>query len=475
MKFSLSWLKAHLETEATIAEVAACLNRIGLEVEGIENPADALADFRIAKVLSAMPHPQADKLQVLSVDPGDGIPLQVVCGAPNARAGMLGVFGPAGATVPSNGMVLKVAEIRGVESNGMMCSEVELNAGEDHDGIVDLPADAPPGMAYAQYAGLDDPVIDVSITPNRQDCMGVRGIARDLAAAGLGKLKPLDIPQIASNGPCAAEIRTDDSEGCPAFFGRSIHGVTNGTSPEWMQKRLKSAGQKPISAIVDITNYVMLDHGRPSHAYDLAKLSGAVVARRAAGGETVTALNDKEYRLDEGMTVIADDNGVHDIAGIMGGVHSGCSEATTDVLLELAYFTPERIAKTGQALMLTSDARTRFERGVDPAFLDDGLAIITQLIIAICGGTPSDVVRAGSPPVEPRSISFDPAHTATLGGLDVAADTQKTILESLGFAVDADWNVAVPSWRRDVEGSADLVEEVVRMTGLDNLPSRPLP
>jgi phenylalanyl-tRNA synthetase beta chain len=474
MKFSLSWLKAHLDTDASIEQVADCLNRIGLEVEGIENPAQALADFRIAKVLSAAPHPQADKLQVLSVDAGNG-PLQVVCGAPNARAGMLGVFGPAGATVPSNGMVLKVTEIRGVESNGMMCSAAELNAGEDHDGILDLPADAPLGAAYAGYAGLDDPVIDVSITPNRQDCMGVRGIARDLAAAGLGTLKPLEVKAVSSSFPCPTEIRTDDADGCPAFYGRVIKGVTNGVSPEWMQARLKSAGQKPISALVDITNYVMLDHGRPSHAYDLAQLTGAVVARKARDGETVTALNGKEYALSSAMTVIADDNGVHDIAGIMGGEHSGCSDTTRDVLLEIAYFTPEHIAKTGQALLLTSDARTRFERGVDPAFLEDGLAIITQLILDICGGEASEIVRAGSPPLEARQIAFDTAHTLALGGVDVAADKQKGILESLGFAVDDAWNVTPPSWRRDVEGSADLVEEIVRMIGLDNVPSTPLP
>ncbi|MFC4293274.1 phenylalanine--tRNA ligase subunit beta [Sphingorhabdus arenilitoris] len=475
MKFSLSWLKAHLETDATITEVADCLNRIGLEVEGIENPADALADFRIARVIRAAPHPQADKLQVLSVDPGDGSALQVVCGAPNARAGMLGVFGPAGATVPSNGMLLKVAEIRGVESNGMMCSEMELGAGEDHDGILDLPADAPLGMGYADYAGLNDPVIDVSITPNRQDCMGVRGIARDLAAAGLGTLKPLNVPAVTAKGACPVEIRTDDSEGCPAFYGRVIKGVSNKASPDWMQRRLKSAGQKPISALVDITNYVMLDHGRPSHAYDLAQLSGAVVARKAVDGESVTALNGKEYSLTSGMTVIADDNGVHDIAGIMGGEHSGCSDATADVLLEVAYFTPERIAKTGQALMLTSDARTRFERGVDPAFLDDGLEIITALILDICGGEASEIVRAGTPPTDTRRIAFEPARTLSLGGIDVAADKQKAILESLGFAVDAEWNVTIPTWRRDVEGSADLVEEVVRMIGLDHVPSTPLP
>ncbi len=495
MKFSLSWLKQHLGTSASINDVADTLNRIGLEVEGIENPAERLAGFKVARVLSAAPHPQADKLQVLSVDAGDG-PLQVVCGAPNARAGMIGVFGTEGATVPSNAMVLKKTAIRGVESNGMMCSSRELELGDDHDGIIELPADATVGMAFADYSGADDPVIDVAITPNRQDCMGVRGIARDLAAAGLGTLKPLadlgtvsgadggvskmvgkTVPKSAGTElfPCPIEIRTDDPEGCPAFYGRVIKGVTNGVSPAWMQARLKAAGQKPISALVDITNYVMLDHGRPSHAYDLAKLSGAVLARRAQDGETVTALNGKDYTLTAEMTVIADDAGAHDIAGIMGGEHSGCSDATTDVLLEVAYFTPERIAKTGQALMLTSDARTRFERGVDPAFLDDAVEIITALILDICGGEASAVVRAGTPPLDVKTIVYDTGHCARLGGIDVAADQQKAILESLGFAVSADWAVTVPSWRRDVDGSADLVEEVVRMVGLDNVPSTPLP
>ena len=478
MKFSLSWLKAHLDTDATITEVADALNRIGLEVEGIDNPAERLAGFTVARVLTAERHPQADKLQVLTVDQGDGVPLQVVCGAPNARAGLVGVFGREGAAVPANGMVLRKAAIRGVESNGMMCSSRELELGDDHDGIIELPADAPVGTAFADYADLSDPVIDVAITPNRQDCMGVRGIARDLAAAGLGRLKPLMVAPVAASFPCPAEIRTDDREGCPAFYGRVIKGVINGTSPAWMQARLKAAGQRPISALVDITNYVMLDHGRPSHAYDLAKLTGAVFARRASDGETVTALNGKEYTLTSAMTVIADDRGVHDIAGIMGGEHSGCSDTTTDVLLEVAYFTPERIARTGQALALTSDARTRFERGVDPAFLDDAVEIITALILDVCGGEASEVVRAGAPPVETRTLAYDPALCAALGGIDVPVERQVVILESLGFAVDRHSGeglaVKVPTWRRDVDGPADLVEEVVRMVGLDHIASAPL-
>ncbi len=479
MKFSLSWLKEHLETQADINAIADRLNQIGLEVEGIEDPAEKLSAFRIAKVLTAAPHPQADKLQVLTVDAG-GEPLQVVCGAPNARAGMLGVFGPAGAVVPSNGMILKVAAIRGVESNGMMCSIAELELGDDHDGIIELSADAPVGQLYAEWAELDDPVIDVSVTPNRQDCMGVRGIARDLAAAGLGTLKPLaEVYRMTTLTPVAGDdltpkVRTDDPEGCPAFYAQAVSGLTNGASPEWMAAKLKAIGQKPISVLVDITNFVSIDLGRPLHVYDRAKIAGPLVARKAKNGEQVVALNGKTYTLDASMTVIADDLAVHDIGGIMGGEHSGVSDATTDVLIECAYFDPEHIARTGQKLALTSDARTRFERGVDPAFLEDGLAIATKLVLDHCGGTASAVVRSGTPPVAPRNISYDPAHCLRLGGIDVKAAKQREILESLGFSVNDDWQVTPPTWRRDVEGSADLVEEVVRIIGLDHVPSTPL-
>src|SRR5207342_3742472 len=306
---------------------------------------------------------------------------------------------------------LKVAAIRGVESRGMMCSSRELELGDDHSGIIELPESAPVGTAFTQYAGLDDPVFDVNVTPNRQDAMGVRGIARDLAAAGIGTLKPLAVPQIEANEHCPVDIRIEDPDGCPAFFGRAIEGVKNGPSPDWMQRRLKAAGQRPISALVDITNYVMIEHGRPAHAYDIAKLRGGLTARAAKPGEKVLALNEKEYVLEPFMTVIADDAQVHDIGGIMGGEDSGVSDATTDVMLEVAYFTPERIARTGQSLGLTSDARSRFERGVDPAFLDEGLAILTGLIVDICGGEPSALERAGEPPIEHRTISFDYVRT----------------------------------------------------------------
>ena len=506
MKFSLSWLKYFLETDAPVEAIAAKLNAIGLEVEEIDDPSLRLAGFRVAKVLTASRHPDADKLQVLTVDAGDGQPLQVVCGAPNARAGLVGVLGLPGAVVPASGMVLKQASVRGVESNGMMCSTRELELGEDHDGIIELPADAPVGTAFADYNGAD-PVFDVAITPNRPDCMGVYGIARDLAAAGLGAMVPIDVEHDAGSFPCPIEIRTDDPDGCPAFYGRVIEGVTNGASPDWMQARLKAAGQRPISALVDITNYVMLAFGRPAHVYDCAQLTGAVVARRARDGETVTALNGKVYALDGEMTVIADDKGVHDIAGIMGGEHSGCSGSTTDVLLEIAYFDPQRIAATGRKLGLTSDARSRFERGVDPGFLDDGLDILTDLILRICGGEASEVIRAGSPPAAAKMVAYDPALAATLGGVAMAEAEQKRILAALGFVVaplpfrggagggvspssaaptdrphpnpspegEGLWTVTVPSWRPDIDGAADIVEEVIRIHGLDNVASVPLP
>lgn len=477
MKFSLTWLKDHLETQASTAELAAAMNRIGLEVEGIEDPSELLAGFTVAKVLTASPHPDADKLQVLSVDTGAGDPLQVVCGAPNARAGMLGVLGQPGAVVPSNGMELRKSAIRGVESNGMMCSVRELELGDDHDGIIELPNDAPIGASFADYHG-SSPVFDVAITPNRPDCMGVYGIARDLAAAGMGTLKPIAIPAFTASGDCPVEIRTDDPEGCPAFYGRVITGVKNGASPDWLQQRLQSAGQRSISLLVDLTNYIMLAFGRPAHAYDLAKLSGAVFARRAQDGEHVLALNEKTYTLDSSMTVIADDTGVHDIAGIMGGENSGCSESTTDVLLEIAYFEPDRIGATGRKLGLSSDARTRFERGVDPLFLDDGLNLLTGLIVELAGGEASETVRAGAAPTEAKRVSFEPTLTERLGGVSVDLARQQHILESLGFGVESSalpWTVTVPPRRHDVEGPADLVEEVVRIYGIDDIASVALP
>ena len=489
MKFTLGWLKEHLDTDASLDTIGETLTRIGLEVEGIHDAGAALAPFRIARVLSAERHPQADKLQVLQVDAGDG-PLQVVCGAPNAHAGMVGVFGAPGAYVPGSDMTLKVAAIRGVESNGMMCSARELELGQDHDGIIELPADAPVGASYADYAGLTDPVIEVAVTPNRQDCMGVRGVARDLAAAGLGALRPLAAEPVAGEG-AGPDVRTDDADGCPAFYAQGVTGVQNGDAPDWMRRRLMAIGQKPISALVDITNYVMIDLGRPLHVYDRAKLTGGLVARKARAGEEVVALNGRSYTLDETMTVIADDAGVHDIGGIMGGEHSGVSEETKDVVIECAYFAPESIARTGQKLALFSDARARFERGVDPAFLDEGLAIATRLVLEHCGGSASAVTRSGTPPTGRKMVVFDPHLTRDLGGLNVPPERQARILLGLGFsmgaidhpdaysdalfqAIERPWPVTVPTWRRDIDGPADLVEEVIRIEGLDHVPSVPL-
>jgi phenylalanyl-tRNA synthetase beta chain len=476
MKFTLSWLKDHLETNATVAEVTDALTRLGLEVEGVSNPAERLAPFTIARVLTAERHPQADKLQVLSVDAGDGTPVQVVCGAPNARAGLVGVFGAPGAYVPGSDLTLKVAAIRGVESRGMMCSERELELSDEHNGIIELPEDAPVGARFASYAGLDDPVIEVAVTPNRQDCMGIHGIARDLAAAGLGVLKTRPVELVPGGFPCPVEIRTDDPEGCPAFHGRTVRGVTNGASPAWMQRRLRAIGLRPISTLVDVTNYITFDRGRPLHVYDLAKLQGALVARRAREGETVHALNGKTYALQPAMTVIADDAGVHDIGGIMGGEESSVTETTTDVLIECAYFDPARIGATGRALGINSDARARFERGVDPAFLSSGLELATRMILDLCGGAPSEVVEAGRAPVPDKVVAYRPARTVSLAGIAVEPAAQAEILSGLGFRVEQGdlWQVGVPSWRRDVDGEADIVEEVVRLVGLDSVPSTAL-
>jgi phenylalanyl-tRNA synthetase beta chain len=477
VKFTLSWLKDHLDTQASVADIADALTRCGLEVEGIENPAERLGAFTIAHVISAERHPQADKLQVLMVDTGAGNPVQVVCGAPNARAGMKAVFGAPGTFVPGTGITLKVAAIRGVESSGMMCSMRELELSDEHDGIIALPADAPLGERYVDWAGMNDPVFDIAITPNRQECLGVLGIARDLAAAGIGTLKTREIVPVAGRFPMPRPIVVEDAEGCPAFAGRIVRGVSNGPSPEWLQRRLRAVGLRPISALVDITNFLSIDSGRPLHVYDVAKLDGGLTARRARAGESVLALNGKTYALDERMTVIADDTDVHDIGGIMGGEASGCSVATTDVLIESAYFTPERIGATGRALGINSDARARFERGVDPAFVLPGLELATRMVIDLCGGEASDVLVAGEIPIPRKIVTYRPARVAELAGLDVAEEEQADILSRLGFDVTRGdvWQVIVPPWRRDVDGAADLVEEVVRIHGLDRVPATPLP
>ncbi|HEY0325507.1 MAG TPA: phenylalanine--tRNA ligase subunit beta [Allosphingosinicella sp.] len=476
MKFTLSWLKEHLATDASLDEVVARLNSLGLEVEGVDNPGEKLAAFKVAEILTAERHPQADKLQVLTVDAGEG-PMQVVCGAPNARAGMKGVFGAPGAYVPGSGITLKIAAIRGVESRGMMCSVRELELGEGHDGIIELPGDAPVGTAFPEYAGLSDPVIDVSVNPNRPEAMGVYGIARDLAASGLGTLKTLEVPEIAGTFPSPVEIRIEDTEGCKAFYGRVIRGVRNGPSPDWLARRLQAVGQRSISALVDMTNYITLTYGRPLHVYDLAKLSGAVVARKAKPGEQVEALNGKTYTLDETMTVIADDSEVHDIGGIMGGAHSGVTEATTDILIECAWFDPHSITRTGQKLALASDARSRFERGADPAFVEPGIQLATKWALDLADGEPSEVVRAGEPPIERQTFAYRPERCAALAGVDIAEDRQEKILRSLGFDVarGTPWQVTAPTCRPDSHGEADIVEEVARGHGFDTIPSTPLP
>ncbi|UAJ10303.1 phenylalanine--tRNA ligase subunit beta [Glacieibacterium megasporae] len=476
MKFTLSWLRDHLDTDASLDRILTALTDCGLEVEGVTDPAKALAPFVIAEVLTAAPHPQADKLQVLTVTTG-GDSVQVVCGAPNARAGMKGVFGAVGTYVPGSDLTLKVASIRGVESRGMMCSMRELELSDEHDGIIDLPEDAPIGTAYAAWAALDDPVIEVGITPNRQDCMGVAGIARDLAAAGIGTLRTPPVAPVAGCFPCPVEIRTDDPDSCPAFLGRAVRGVVNGPSPDWLQRRLRAIGQKPISALVDITNFITFDRGRPLHVYDLAHVTGGLTARRAVPGESVAALNGKTYALDATMTVIADDREVHDIGGIMGGAASGVSAATTDVLIECAYFAPERIGATGRKLGLSSDARARFERGVDPGFLVGGLDLATAMVLDLCGGEASDAVVAGSIPVPDKTVMYRPDRTRTLAGVAVGTDEQAAILTRLGFGVTRGerWRIAVPSWRRDIDGEADIVEEVVRINGFAHIPSTPLP
>lgn len=472
MKLTLGWLNEHLDTDESLDTVVETLTRIGHEVESVANPAAKLAPFTIACVLTAEPHAQADKLSLLSVDTGAGAPVQVVCGAPNARAGLVGVFGGPGAHVPGSDLTLKVATIRGVESRGMMCSARELELGEDHAGIIELAEDAPVGASYAAWAGLDDPVIEVAITPNRGDCMGVHGIARDLAAAGLGMLKPVVAEPIEGSAE-AFPVRIEDKEGCPAFYAQSIRGVRNGSSPAWLQQRLKAVGQRPISLLVDISNFIMLAYGRPLHFYDIAKLDGQLAARKARAGESVNALNGRSYELAAGMTVIADKAAIHDIAGIMGGAESAVSEETRDILIECAWFDPAGIARTGQALALASDARLRFERGVDPAFLESGLALATAMVLEHAGGEPSPITRLGVPPTARAPIAFDPARTMSLGGLDVEAGEQRAILERLGFA-PGDRTATPPTWRHDVDGPADLVEEIVRIAGLDRVAATPL-
>ncbi|RIX99172.1 phenylalanine--tRNA ligase subunit beta [Aureimonas flava] len=480
MKFTLSWLKDHLDTDATLPEIAERLTAIGLEVESLDDKAGMRA-FTIARVLAAARHPDADKLQVLTVDAGpgvnDGKPLQVVCGAPNARAGLVGVLGLPGTYVPGLDVTLGIGKIRGVESFGMMCSERELELSDEHNGIIDLPDDAPVGTAFADYAGLADPVIEINLTPNRPDATGVHGIARDLAASGLGTLKGDAVEPVAGEGACPVPVSVDSAT-CLGFALRRVSGVRNGASPEWMQKRLKAIGLRPINALVDVTNYMTFDRGRPLHVFDAAKVAGGLVVRQAREGEELVGLDGRTHALNPKVCVIADDRGPESIGGILGGEASGCDERTTDVLIESALWEPLAIARTGRSLGIITDARYRFERGVDPAFMATGLELATRLVMDLCGGTPSEalVVPARADAREP--IRFPFSEVERLTGLQVEPERQVEILTRLGFAVERrgdEAGVAPPSWRPDIEGKADLVEEIMRLVGVDTIEPRPLP
>jgi phenylalanyl-tRNA synthetase beta chain len=479
VKLTLAWLKEHLATSEPLAAIVDKLTMIGLEVERVEDKASTLAPFTIARVVSAEQHPNADRLRVCMVDTGSGDPVQVVCGAPNARAGMIGVFSPPGSFIPGKNLTLGVGKIRGVESRGMLVSEFELEISDNHEGIIDLPADAPIGERYAAWAGLDDPVIGINLTPNRPDCTGVSGIARDLAAAHMGTLKTAPIKPIAGTFPCPIGVTLDFGTTpslCPAFALRLVRGVKNGPSPEWLQRRLIAIGLRPINALVDITNFMTYDRGRPLHVFDAAKVKGSLVVRRARAGETLTALDGKTYTLDDSVCVIADEHGVESLAGIMGGEASGCSAQTTDVLIESALWDPINIAHTGRKLGINSDARYRFERGVDPSFMVPGLELATRLVLDLCGGEPSAITVAGDPTAPARVIDFPLSEVKRLAGLDVSPADIKQILGDLGFGLagtGASLAVTVPSWRPDVEGKADLVEEVVRIAGVDRIPFAP--
>jgi phenylalanyl-tRNA synthetase beta chain len=479
MKFTLAWLKEHLETGAPLASIVDKLNMIGLEVENVFDRGKLLAPFAIARVVSAQAHPNADRLRVCMVDTGSGDPVQVVCGAPNARTGMKGVFVPPGAFIPGKNMTLGIGKIRGVESRGMLVSEFELQISDDHEGIIELPEDAPVGVNYGQWAGLDDPVIHVNLTPNRGDCAGVNGIARDLAAAGLGKFKDRPVEPVAGRFPCPTKVSLDFGTTpslCPAFGLRLVRGGKNAVSPQWLRRRLTGIGLRPINALVDITNFITYDRARPLHVFDAAKVKGSLTVRRARAGETLLALDGKSYTLDPAICVIADGNGVESLAGIMGGEASGCSLETTDVLIESALWDPANIAETGRKLGISSDARYRFERGVDPAFMLPGLELATAMVLDLCGGEPSEVVVAGKVELPRHEIDFRLDELPRLAGLEVDPAEVRQVLEALGFSVhprERHLQITLPSWRTDVHAPADIVEEVVRIIGVDRIPATP--
>jgi phenylalanyl-tRNA synthetase beta chain len=478
MKFTFGWLKEHLDTDRPLDEIADKLTMIGLEVERIEDKAKTFAPFVIARVVDAKQHPNADRLRVCMVDIGKGDPIQVVCGAPNARSGMTSVFAPPGAFIPGKNITLGVGKIRDVESRGMLVSEAELQISDDHDGIIDLPGDAPVGTNYAQWAKLDDPLIEINLTPNRADCTGVHGVARDLGAADMGKFKDPTIKPVKGEFPCPVGVKIDAPDLCPAFALRLVRGVKNGPSPEWLQRRLTAIGLRPINALVDITNFMTYDRARPLHVFDAAKVRGDLTVRRGRAGETLVALDGKTYTLDDSVCVIADADGVESLAGIMGGEATGCSEETTDVLIESALWNEINIARSGRKLGINSDARYRFERGVDPAFALPGLELATKMVLDLCGGQPSEITLAGAVEAAEVVIDFPQSELKRLTGLTVPLPEMRGVLERLGFFVAGQGErvkVAAPSWRADVRNKADVVEEVVRIVGVDRVPLTPFP
>ncbi len=480
MKFTLSWLKSHLDTTASLDEITRTLTMIGLELESVEDRAAKLAPFTVGYVVEARQHPDADRLRVCIVDTGKE-KVQVVCGAPNARTGMKGVFARAGTTIPGTGLLLKAGNIRGQASNGMLCSAREMGLSDEHEGIIDLPADAPVGEPFAKVLGLDDPIIDIAITPNRADCLGVRGVARDLAAAGLGTLKPRAVAKVPGRYKSPIDVRiaaSGDPAPCPLFVGRHIRGVKNGPSPKWLQDRLAAIGLRPISALVDITNFMTFDVNRPLHVFDAATVARGITVRLAREGEVVAALNGKSYTLTGSECVIADDDSALGLGGVIGGESSGCTEATSEVFVEAALFDPVRTAATGRRHQIISDARYRFERGLDPEAVFEGMEAATQLILDLCGGEPSELVVAGAVPETKRTYPLRPARIHALGGLEIPTDEALAILGRLGFATEKSgdsWRVTPPSWRGDVQGEADLVEEVARIAGYDKIEAVPMP
>ncbi|MEJ6742660.1 MAG: phenylalanine--tRNA ligase subunit beta [Emcibacteraceae bacterium] len=477
MKFTLSWLKTYLDTDVDLFTISETLTAIGLEVEEVIDPTEGLKPFVIAKIEKTEQHPNADKLRVCTVNNGNEI-IQVVCGAPNAKAGLIGAFAPSGCTIPTNGLKLKPSNIRGVDSNGMMCSERELGLGDDHDGIIELPSDAPIGASFADYANLNDPTIEIAITPNHQDALGVYGIARDLAAAGIGTLIKPDISKISGNFKSPITINIVDKNACPVFAGRYIRGVKNGPSPEWMQRRLISLGMKPISALVDITNFMTHDYGRPLHVFDADNIAGNLKVRLSKSGEKLLALDEKEYVFDDQVCVISDNKAINSIGGVMGGAGSGTYDETKNVFLECAWFDPIRTAMTGRKLGIESDARYRFERGVDPSTVLDGIEIATRLILDMCGGQPSEVEVSGKVPVISKTIIMRPERVKELGGINISKAEVIDILKRLGFKVtdnDKTLEVTSPSWRCDIDREPDLVEEVLRIYGYNKIVGEPLP